>query len=142
MNDIGEQVQHWSAQAIKAYQERAGGQLDYSKKSLEIVEEMLAEAAGYITTKDPAPIRALVERFGSYILETARAEFGGKYGWYDARNQPVLIVGEPEFRLAIITWDKVRGRLDGKEGHNIPFFYDGFATQVRSADPGTDALYL
>lgn len=58
------------------------------------------------------------------------------------RDAPVLVVGEPRFRVAILTWDKTKGRLLGDEADNIPFFYAGFAGCVRSATDGVDALYL
>lgn len=54
----------------------------------------------------------------------------------------MLVVGEPRFRVAILTWDKTKGRLLGDEADNIPFFYAGFAGCVRSATDGVDALYL
>jgi len=63
--------------------------------------------------------------------------------WLDKYGaRPVLIVGEPEFRVAMIAWDKVRGRLSGDKADNIPFFYAGFAERVRGAQPGDDALYV
>lgn len=47
-----------------------------------------------------------------------------------------------EWTVAIIAWDKVRGRVGGDEGDNIPFFYPGFADRARKAKPGDDALYV
>jgi hypothetical protein len=54
----------------------------------------------------------------------------------------VLIVGEPLFHVAMITFDKVRGRLSGDASDNIPFFYDGFAERARKAEPGMRAFYV
>ena len=54
----------------------------------------------------------------------------------------MLVVGEPAFRVAMIARDKVRGRLSGDRGDNLPFFYQGFAERVRRAEPGDDALYV
>jgi hypothetical protein len=71
-----------------------------------------------------------------------RREFGGRYLWHDERDQPVLVVGEPNFRVAMIAWDKVRGRVGGDAGENIPFFYAGFAERARQAKAGDDALYV
>jgi hypothetical protein len=42
----------------------------------------------------------------------------------------------------MVTFDKVRGRLSGDLGDNIPFFYEGFSERVRNATPGTSALYV
>jgi hypothetical protein len=50
-------------------------------------------------------------------------------------------VGEPDFHVALMTWDKVKGRLRGDAADSIPFFYDGFAERARQAEPGVRALY-
>jgi hypothetical protein len=116
--------------------------LDYSEASLALVEELLDEASDHVDTMSEQTVRNLAEQIGCYILEVARRMYGGRYQWYGDRNAPVLVVGEPEFRVAMHTWDRVRGRLAGDEADNIPFFYDGFARRVRSATPGTDVLYV
>jgi hypothetical protein len=58
------------------------------------------------------------------------------------RNAPVLVVGEPAFRVALLTWDRVRARLSGDAADNIPFFYAGFAERVRQGEPGSDVLFV
>jgi hypothetical protein len=116
--------------------------LDFSEASLAFVEELLDEASEYVDTSSEDLLSGMAEQFGCYILEVGRRTHGGRYQWYGQRNAPVLVVGEPEFRVAVLTWDKVRGRLSGDKADNIPFFYDGFADRVRTATPGTDALYV
>lgn len=54
----------------------------------------------------------------------------------------VIVVGEPEFHVAIITWDKVAGRLSGDPADNIPFFFAGFTERVRAAVPGDRAIFV
>ena len=90
----------------------------------------------------PTKQDALVRILGSYVLEVGRREFGGKFYWHDGRDQPVLVVGEPDYRIAILTFDKVRGRLFGDQADNIPLFYQGFAARARTAEPGADVLYV
>lgn len=114
--------------------------MDYSSRSLQAVEEMLAEASKHSLRSEAR--EALVELLGCYILEVGFREFGGKWGWFEERAQPVLVVGEPDFHVAMIAFDKVRGRLSGDLGDNIPFFYDGFAERARKARPGDRALYV
>ena len=84
----------------------------------------------------------VAEDFGCYVLEVGRRAFGGRYLWHDGRRQPVLVVGEPACRVAILAWDKCRGRLLGEEADNIPFFFAGFAERVRRLEPGTDVLVV
>ncbi|WCN00032.1 hypothetical protein M5C96_11870 [Acidovorax sp. GBBC 1281] len=54
----------------------------------------------------------------------------------------MLIVGEPQFHVSMMTFDKVRGRLSGDTSDSIPFFYAGFLDCARSAEPGVRATYV
>lgn len=140
--DLGAQVREKAALAVSQLQKRAGGRLDYSEQSLVTVEEMLAEASRYAKEMPPADVKALVELMGSYILEVGHRQHGGTYQWHEARAQPVLVVGQPKFSVAIMAFDKVRGRLSGDETDNIVFFYQGFSARAKTASPGTNALYV
>jgi hypothetical protein len=137
-DDLVDEVQRVAAGIAATRPDR----LDYSEGSLAVIEEMLAEAAEYVDGMTEELATDIAEQTGCYILEVGRRKHGGRYAWYEARNAPVLLVGEPEFRVAMLTWDKTRGRLSGDEADNIPFFYEGFAGRVRSAQPGDDALYV
>ena len=77
--------------------------LDYSEASLGVLENILAQAADWGLVPDQ--LEALVQPFGCCILEVGRREFGGRYLWHTGRDAPVLVVGEPGFRVAILTWD-------------------------------------
>jgi hypothetical protein len=39
-----------------------------------------------------------------------------------------------------MTWDQVRGRLNGEPAYDLAFLYEGFAQRVREAKPGDDVL--
>lgn len=140
--NLASQVRTKAELAVAQFQQRAGGRLDYSEKSLSVIEEMLEEASRYRTQMPQKDIEAIVGLIGSYILEVAHRKYGGVFQWHDQRAQPVLVVGEPRFHVAIMTFDKVRGRLSGDKGDNIPFFFQGFADKVKSAKPGTKVLYV
>ena len=126
--------------AVKQLQSWTDLPLDYSPESLEAVEDLLETASHQALNEQTQA--ALVELLGCYILEVGMREFGGKYAWSEERNQFVLVVGEPEFSVAIMTKGRVRGRLSGDLGDHIQFFYGGFATGVENAVPGTSALYI
>lgn len=140
--DLQHQIAEKAKLAVAQFQERAGGRLDYSEQSIEMVEEMLAEASQFSNQMADTDQNALVQLMGSYILEVAQRQLGGSYQWHEGRDQPVLVVGDPEFSVAIITFDKVRGRLGGDEADNVVFFFRGFVDRVKSAVQGTNALYL
>lgn len=142
MDQLAEDINKSAQMAIKAAETMGWGKLDYSEESLNLIEEMADEAAQSKTQLSEDQISAIVQQFGSYIHEVARRHFGGKYYWYTAKDQPILVVGEPDFRISMITWDKIRGRISGDLGDNIPFFYAGFAERVKSARPGEEVFFV
>jgi hypothetical protein len=142
MAEFAEEVARTAVNAVELSDVMSYGVLDYSESSLAILEEMAEEVAGYFEDMTSEQRETASQQFGCYILEVGRRQFGGRYVWFEQRKQPVLIVGEPAFRVAMIAWDKVLGRLSGDTADNIPFFYSGFAERVRRAEPGTDALYV
>jgi hypothetical protein len=142
MAELEDQVREKAALAVAQFQDRADGRLDYSESSLLIVEEMLAEAAEFVGQMPQDDVAALIQLFGSYLLQVARTAHGGTFLWHEQQNEPVLVVGEPDRHIAMMAFQKVRGRLSGDESDNIPFFYKGFDDRVRLAMPGTRALYV
>jgi hypothetical protein len=142
LDNLAQDVARAAEDAVAVCEYLHGEPLDYSEASLAAVEETLAEAAGWDGELTPEQIRDFAQSFGCYVMEVARREFGGRYCWFDQRNAPVLVVGEPAFRIALLTWDQVQRRLAGDTGCNIPFLYAGFSERVRRAEPGTDALYV
>src|SRR5438094_4381716 len=122
MSDIADEVERIAAEAVAAFQDRASGALDCSPQSLAVVDGMLDEAARYVGEMGAKSVDRLVQYAGCYLFEVARRAHGGKFYWHEARDQPVLVVGEPAYRIALITWDRVRQRLSGDPADNIPFF--------------------
>lgn len=90
----------------------------------------------------PDQFENVARAFGCYVLEVGRRQFGGRYHWFEQRSALVLVVGEPAFRVALLTLDQVRSRLSGDVACSIPFLYAGFAERVRKAEPGVDVLYV
>jgi hypothetical protein len=138
-DDFAKQVAAFAEQAVDASRHRGNGILDYSEASLKIVEDMLEEISA---TGAGAKTESTATVFSSYILEVGRRQFGGKYSWYEKGNQPVLVVGVPRFRIAIIALDRVRSRMRGNREDNIPFFFDGFSSAVRNAKPGDNSFHV
>lgn len=75
--ELLQEVERLAAKALTDFNDRAEGRLDFSEASLQIVEEMLAEAALYRQDLGGDVIEGLVTRFGCYILEVGRRQFGG-----------------------------------------------------------------
>ncbi|NVJ62266.1 MAG: hypothetical protein HWE27_17900 [Gammaproteobacteria bacterium] len=142
MSELKEQVMEKAALAVEQFQERSVSALDYSEASLTAIEDMLDEASDFIDELPEEQINALTNLAGSYVLAVAANEFEGQFYWHEQQDQPVFVVGEPEFNVAIITFNKVRGRLNGDTADNLPFFYKGFAERARQAKSGDSALYV
>ncbi|MBO3276554.1 hypothetical protein [Pseudomonas schmalbachii] len=141
MSGIDEQVSKKAALAVAQLNERAKGKLDYSEASIQVIEELASEAAQYSSQLDSSTIESLTQLLGSYILEVAHRQYGGSYLWYEPQNAPLLAVGEPKFSVAIVPFEKVRGRISGDSADNLVFFYQGFSERVRSAKGDTVSLY-
>ena len=110
--------------------------------SLVAVDEMLVEASAYVADLDEAVVTGLVQQLGCYVLEVARRAYGGTYYWHDEGEQPILVVGEPDAHVALMTWSKVVGRLTGDVGDDIVFFFNGFAEKAAAPEPGADVLFV
>ena len=142
MNAIQEEVTTAAERAVTSLQARAGGHLDYSVASLAAIDEMLAEVSAYVAELDEAVVTGLVQQLGCYVLEVARRAYGGTYYWHDEGEQPILVVGEPDAHVALMTWSKVVGRLTGDEGDDIVYFLEGFAQKAAAPEPGSNVLFL
>ena len=142
MNNVLEEVLASADRAVASLQARAGGRLDWSVASIEAVDEMLEEASAYVGELDEDVVAGLVQQVGCYVLEVARRAYGGTYYWHPEGEQPVLVVGEPDAHVAIMTWSKVVGRLTGDVGDNLPFFFDGFAEKAAAPEPGSSVMFL
>lgn len=142
MDELARDITHAAEDAVAACEYLRGERPDFSEASLAAVEEALAIAADWEDELNPEQLRNFARSFGCYVLEVARRALGGRYCWHERGDAPVLVVGEPAFRVALLTWDSVRGRLAGDPGCSIRFLYDGFAERVRRAEPGTDVLYV
>ena len=142
MNAIFDEVTTAAERAVTSLQARAGGRLDYSVASLAAVDEMLAEVSAYVADLDEAVVTGLVQRLGCYVLEVGRRAYGGTYFWHDEGEQPILVVGEPEAHVALMTWSKVVGRLTGDVGDDIVYFFAGFAQKAAAPEAGSNVLFL
>ena len=110
--------------------------LNFSVKSLEVIDNMLEEASDFYEEMSEPQRQNLIASVGSYIFEVARHNFGGKYFWYDQLNQPILVTGQPEFEVSIVAFDKVKGRLENGKEDNIPFYFAGYVERVQNKQSG------
>jgi hypothetical protein len=110
--------------------------LDYSVKSLEIVDNSLEESAEFYNEMSEEQRQSLINTVGSYIFEVARRNFGGQYFWYDHLNQPIFVTGRPDFEVSILAFEKVKGRLENGKEDYIPFYFEGYTERVQNKQSG------
>jgi hypothetical protein len=138
---VEEEIERMAAEAVDLAKAMELS-LDYSEKSIPSVEKALENVTEYLESIDEDARELTAQRFGCYLLMVGFKTFGGRFLWHEERDQPVLVVGEPDCRVAMITWDKVAGRIKGDKADSIPFFWDGFAERARAREPGTDVLFI
>lgn len=142
MNRLEREVLKCADRVVQMSRARAGQVLDYTDGSVDVVEEMLAEAAAHARRMSEEQLRRLSQDLGCYLLEMARRNHGGGYVWADDRNEPALLAGEPHSAIKLFCWEKVYKRLRGGDAHRIAPFYAGFVERVRQAKPGERVVVL
>src|SRR5262245_39823600 len=108
MDGFAQSIAEAAEDAVAVCEYVRGEALDYTEASLTLVDETLTDAAGWDGELTPEQLQNFARSFGCYVLEVGRREFGGRYCWFEQRDAPVLVVGEPAFRVALFTWDQVQ----------------------------------
>ena len=106
--------------------------LVFSVNSLVVVDYICENAIDVYPDLTEVQKNNFIRSVGAYVFEVARQNFGGKYYWYDALNQPILVTGQPEFEASILAFDKVEGRLVKGKEDNIPFYFAGYVEKVKA----------
>lgn len=127
---------------VNHFKGRYGNKLDFTVKSLETVDEILDEASDFYEDMKQEQKDWIINSVGAYIFEVARKNYGGKYYWFDQRNQPIFVTGQPKFEISIVVFDKVKGRMENGKEDNIPFFFKGYTERVEKAKEGDRATIV
>ncbi|CAL2107148.1 conserved hypothetical protein [Tenacibaculum sp. 190524A02b] len=136
-----EDVNYNAEKIIEAFNDRLDGALDYSVKSLEVIDnDLLSLFHENLHDVDEAMKEDAIAQFGSYIFEVARRNYGGKYYWYEQLDQPILVTGQPDFEISILAFEKVKQRIENGYEDNIPFFFKGYIQKVATAKTGDKEL--
>jgi hypothetical protein len=142
LDEFTKQMSDSAQSCIEHFENKYGNRLDFSVKSLELIDNILDEASDFYEEMKEAQKKWLISSVGSYIFEVARRNYGGRYYWYDQGNQPIFVTGQPRFEISIIVFDKVRGRLENGIEDNIPFFFKGYSERVENAKNGDSATIV
>jgi len=139
--DYQDQARRLADLAVEAARQRPNSALNFTPDSLRVVDDMLAEAAAHTPPLTDERRRQVVQAFGCYVLEVARREFGGTYLWPEEDKGPMLVVGDLDFEITLVTWPRIAQRLDGNPTASLTAFYQQFADRTRAAKPGDKVAF-
>lgn len=130
-NELTQDIIHFS-QSFIDNNPKQPNELDFSLKSLDVVETIIDEISSAYKKLDDNQQDEIANTIGSYVFEVARKNFGGKYFWYEPLNQPILVTGQPNFEVSILAIEKVRERFQNGKEDNIPFYFAGYVENVKN----------
>ncbi len=118
------------------------GVFDFSFDSLNEVDSLLDEMSDYVIDEDT--LYNIFTMVGSYVFEVVRRNYNGKYYWIPEEEQPILVIGEPDFAVSIKAWEKVKGRIENGLEDNIPFYIEGLKDAIEKGkiQKGYEALII
>ncbi|WP_392566847.1 hypothetical protein RHO15_04530 [Utexia brackfieldae] len=141
-NELFEEINAWSNNAVLNSPAWSLNQLDYSEKSVSAVEIIIDEISAKHHEISEEQLDMLAQEYGCYLLITAWRLYGGEFYWNEDLQQPMLIVGEPETCIILLTWQKVKGRLLGDKVDHLGYFFEQFSLDAKATESGKQVLYM
>ncbi|MFQ1016662.1 hypothetical protein [Gilliamella sp. BG7] len=141
-NELYQEIEAWAQNAILNSPKWSINQLDYSEKSITIVEMIISELAEKNFSIPEEQLNMISQEYGCYLLLTAHKIYGGEFYWNEEFQQPMLICCEPDAMIVLMTWNKVKGRLVGDKADHIAYFLDEFGKATFQPEKGTHVVYL
>lgn len=106
--------------------------LDFTISSLRQLDQIIEENTSFYKDSNDETKRIMIIKIGAYVFEVARQNLGGIYYWYVPLNQPILVTGQPDFEMSLLTYEKVRNRFEKGVANNIPSFFEGYVEGVKN----------
>lgn len=134
-NSIDEMMQGCAKEAVAEAHDRFGFTLDYSARSLESLETILANISSTLDLEDKDAVEQIVKTWGSYFGETVRRTCGGNWDLIQYPNRvsalpAVVVAGSQLYPLM-----KVFRRLTMGEAENVWKFYERIQARLSAAEP-------
>lgn len=141
-NELFEEINAWSSNAVLHSPPWSLSQLDHSEKSVSVVEILIEELAAKHHEISEEQLDMIAQEYGCYLLITAWRLYGGEFYWNEDLQQPMLIVGEPDACIVLLTWQKVKGRLLGDSADHLGYFFEQFSQEAKAPEAGKQVLFL
>ncbi|NML24101.1 hypothetical protein HHL16_24700 [Pseudoflavitalea sp. G-6-1-2] len=123
------------------YTERFGNKLNYQFSSLPIIDMLLAEARNGAATADRRLWLAVYGSAYLYRIASLRiSEF--QYIWYHPLDQPMMLVGSPNYRISLLAQEAVTQRLADFRDISLQQLFINFETALVYAKKGDDILFV
>ncbi len=134
-NSIAEMMQSLAAEAVHSAQENYGFSLDYSHRSIESLETILANVSVHLDASDKGAVEESVKLWGSYFGETVLRTCGGtweliQYPGRIAAIPTLVIEGSQLYPLM-----KVHRRLTMGESENVLKFFEKIRSRLSPVHP-------
>jgi hypothetical protein len=138
-NSIADMIESCAAEAVLIAREQFGFTLDYSDRSIQSLETILASIAVGLDTSDKESIEQAVKIWGSYLGEVARRSFGGAWELVQPPGRvaavPTLVMGGSQLYPMM----KIYRRLTMGEPENVWKFYERIRPRLSPVHP-TDSF--
>ena len=95
---IGKQVCLRAEEFVVSFGKKYKG-LDYSLQSLMVIDHLLDDYSPRWEKLSTEEQNEILTNASCYILWIAQQQYGGKFYWSEQHRQPVLVIGEPDYRL-------------------------------------------
>ncbi|MDF7671020.1 hypothetical protein PT276_07425 [Orbaceae bacterium ESL0721] len=141
-NELYQEIEAWAHNAILNSPKWSISQLDYSEKSITVVDMIINELSKKNFSYSEEQLDMIAQEYGCYLLLTAYKLYGGEFYWNDEMQQPMLICCEPDATVVLLTWNKVKGRLLGDKADHLAYFLDEFGKATFRPEKGTNIAYL
>lgn len=123
------------------YSERFADQLNYQFRSLPLVDTILKEAINSAAGADR--LQWLSVYGGAYLYKIASLRVSSfQYIWYHPLEQPLMVVGAPDYRISLLAQEAVSQRLAVFRDITLQQLFINFETALVYAKKGDDMLFV
>ena len=123
------------------YTERFGEKLNYQYKSLYLIDTIVGETRMSAATIDRK--QWLAAHAGAYIYRVASLRVSHfRYLWYHPLDQPMMVVGMPDYRITLLSQQAIQQRLEAVFEPTLFQLYTNFEHALVYAKPGDDLLFV
>ncbi|MDF7666641.1 hypothetical protein PT273_02050 [Orbaceae bacterium ESL0727] len=141
-NELYQEIAAWAQNAVLNSPTWSINQLDYSEKSITVVDMIISELSEKNFSLPEEQLDMIAREYGCYLLLTAHKLYGGQFYWNGELEQPMLICCEPDATIVLMTWNKVKGRLLGDKADHLAYLLDEFGKATFQPKKGTQVAYL